>query len=122
MRASPRLPLAPDAVSLAKVLFILAFSSLLSKTVSVTYRQRAASSALLAGVSRLYRPLAWGRLSLGLIPSGALLCPVETVMPRTAALTVPSVVAVLGVALLATGAWRPFGHGLAPGIRERIGG
>ena len=56
-------------------------------------------------------------MPLGLILSGGLVRGAEALMPRGAALTVPFVVAALGVALLTTLAWRPLGRGFASPAR-----
>lgn len=64
-------------------------------------------------MSSIYRLFAWGMMPLGLILSGLLVRGAETLMPRGLALTVPFVVAAVGVGLLTAVAWRPLGRGFA---------
>ena len=109
------IPFAPNAFALAAILAAFEFSGLVWNTVSVSYRQRTIPDALLGRVNSIYRLLAWGMMPIGLLISGALVNASESVLPRDTALTMPFIVAAVGVTILSLTTWRALGRGFQNG-------
>ncbi|SHH86976.1 MFS transporter [Marivita hallyeonensis] len=105
------IPFAPNAVTLAVILATFEFVGLTWNTVSVSYRQRTIPNALLGRVNSVYRLLAWGMMPIGLLLSGALVSASESIVTRETALTIPFIVAAIGVIALSALTWKPLGEG-----------
>ena len=107
------IPFAPNAIALALILASFQFVGLVWNTVSVSYRQRTIPDALLGRVNSVYRLLAWGMMPIGLLLSGALVSASEDLVARETALSLPFLVAAIGVTLLSVLTWKPLGQGFA---------
>ncbi|WP_247080982.1 MFS transporter [Marivita sp. S6314] len=107
------IPFAPNAIALAVILASFEFVGLVWNTVSVSYRQRTIPNALLGRVNSVYRLLAWGMMPIGLLMSGALVSGADPFLPRDTALTLPFIVAAIGVTLLSLLTWRALGRGFS---------
>jgi MFS family permease len=105
------IPFAPNAIAVALILASFQFVGLVWNTVSVSYRQRTIPNALLGRVNSVYRLLAWGMMPIGLLLSGALVSASGYFVPRETALTMPFIIAAIGVTLLSVATWKPLGLG-----------
>lgn len=110
------IPFAPNAVSLAVILASFQFAGLVWNTVSVSYRQRTIPDDLLGRVNSVYRLLAWGMMPIGLVLSGALVSLAEPVTTRDTALSLPFIVAAIGVFILSLATWKPLGRGFRDAV------
>ena len=104
-------PFAQSAVVLALILAAFQFAGLVWNTLSVSHRQRTIPNVLLGRVNSIYRLLAWGMMPIGLLLSGALVNMAEASLPRETALSVPFVIAAIGVLILSIATWKPLGRG-----------
>lgn len=101
----------PNGWALAATLAFFEFWGITWNTVSVAYRQRFIPNVLLGRVNSIYRLLAWGMIPLGLLLSGLSVQIAEAYLPRSDALIVPFVIAMIGATLLAALGWRALGRG-----------
>ncbi|WP_226941942.1 MFS transporter [Pseudooceanicola spongiae] len=103
--------MAPWPATVAGAMFIFYFSGIVWNTLSISYRQRVVPDEIRGRVNSVYRLFAWGMMPLGLVASGGIVTLAEDLFGRETALTMPFLVAALGVLILATLSWRPLGRG-----------
>lgn len=114
------LALAPGAWTLGTVFAVFEFAGLVWNIVSVSTRQRMIPDAMLGRVNSLYRLLAWGMMSLGLILSGLIVRVADGPLSRSTALTLPFWVAAVGALVLTLAAWRALARGFAGDPDKKI--
>ena len=82
-------PLAPNGWVLAALFVVFEMAGITWNIVSVSLRQRLIPDALRGRVNSLYRLLAWGMIPLGIAAAGWVIGFAESLVGRSAALTVP---------------------------------
>ncbi|MEM6637449.1 MAG: MFS transporter [Pseudomonadota bacterium] len=102
---------ATGPVTVGTAMFFFYLSGVVWNALSVSYRQRIIPDQIMGRVNSVYRLFAWGTMPLGLIASGVLVRWAEAGAERGFALTVPFIVASIGICMVATLSWRPLGKG-----------
>lgn len=102
---------APGPATAGLAMFAFSLSGIVWNTISISYRQRVVPDVIRGRVNSVYRLFAWGMMPLGIVASGTIVKGTASVFEREIAITIPFLVAALGIFLLAALSWRSLGKG-----------